>query len=219
MKRRKSTIVAAGIVAAALALTACGGGSDDKSSDKDKIAGAGDSGGKKSASPTASSSDAIKRPEMRLPKDVKETFASWKTGDATKDAVLADAGHAQTAVTYAITKGNADEPALGFYQDGDALVGSAQWVKSIIDSGATYSGTVRYYAPKVSMLGKEAASVVYCSDESKAFNKNRKTNKVTKTPVTKNSYVTYSTRLDKNAKGVWQTTKLASKRGDKTCTP
>ncbi|MGW7085918.1 hypothetical protein ACWGH2_20845 [Streptomyces sp. NPDC054871] len=220
MKRRTLPVAAAFAATAALLLTACGSGGDDKPKDNDKINGA-DQGGetKEPASPSASEGGGAKRPDMTLPKDVTETFANWKTGDATKDAVLADAGHAQTAVTYSITQGNADEPALGFYQDGDALVGSAQWVKSVIDSGSTFHGKVRYFAPKVSLIGKDAASVVYCSDESKAFNKNRKTNKVTKTPVTDNSYVTYSTRLDKNAQGIWQTTKLQSKRGDKTCTP
>ncbi|MFE7210837.1 hypothetical protein ACFU93_12775 [Streptomyces sp. NPDC057611] len=43
---------------------------------------------------------------MTLPGDVKETFEGWKTGDAAKNAVLADAGRAQTAVTYAVTKGD-----------------------------------------------------------------------------------------------------------------
>lgn len=222
MKRRSLPIAAAFAATAALLLTACGSGDDDKSKDNDKISGADQGDGQKESGSSSASEDtgvAAKRPDMTLPKDVTETFANWKTGDATKDAVLADAGRAQTAVTYAITQGDADEPALGFYQDGDALVGSARWVKSVIDSGSTYSGKVRYFAPKLSMLGKDAASLVYCSDESKAFNKDRKTKKVSKSPVTDNSYVTYSTRLDKNAQGIWQTTKLQSKRGDKTCTP
>ncbi|MFI6091371.1 hypothetical protein [Streptomyces sp. NPDC051218] len=222
MKRRTLPVAAALAATAALLLTACGGGDDEKSSDNDKINGADQGSEKKeSGSPSASegSGSAAKRPEMTLPKDVTETFANWKTGDSTKDAVLADAGRAQTAVTFAITQGNADEPALGFYQDGDALVGSAQWVKAIVDSGSTYYGKVRYFAPKLSVIDKDTASLVYCSDESKAFNKNRKTGKVTKTPASDNSYVTYSTRLNKNAQGIWQTTKLQSKRGDKTCTP
>ncbi len=47
---------------------------------------------------------------MTLPEDVEERFEGWKTGDATKDAVLADAGRAQTAVTYAVTKGTPSPP-------------------------------------------------------------------------------------------------------------
>ncbi|MEV0257664.1 hypothetical protein AB0H82_25825 [Streptomyces sp. NPDC050732] len=220
MKRRTMPVTAALAATAALLLTACGSGDDDKPKAEDRIAGA-DQGSKKdkSASPAPSTGTEATRPDMKLPQDVTETFVGWKTGDSLKDAVLADAGRAQTAVTYAVTQGDANEPALGFYQDGQALVGSARWVKSIVDSGSTFSGNVRYFAPKVSMLDKGSAAVVYCSDESKAFNKNRKTKKVTKTPASDQSYVTYSTRLDKNEQGVWQTTRLESKRGDATCTP
>ncbi|MFJ3713570.1 MULTISPECIES: hypothetical protein [unclassified Streptomyces] len=218
MNRRHLSAAAALTAAAALLLTACGS-SDDKPNDK--IAGADSSATAKSPSPSTSVNTpaGATRPDMRLPSDLTESFVGWKTGDAMKDSVLADAGRAQTAVTYAVAQNNADDPALGFYQAGDALVGSAQWVKKVIDSGSTYSGRIRYYMPKINMLGKDAAAVVYCADESKAFNKNRKTNKVTETPPDDNSYVTYSTRLDKNKQGIWQTTKLESKRGDKTCTP
>jgi hypothetical protein len=37
--------------------------------------------------------------------------------------------------------------------------------------------------------------------------------------VTDRSYLLYSTRLEKNAKGVWQTAVLNSERGNKACTP
>ncbi|THC56947.1 hypothetical protein E7X38_11730 [Streptomyces sp. Akac8] len=154
---------------------------------------------------------------MTLPEDVEERFEGWKTGDATKDAVLADAGRAQTAVTYAVTKGDPKSPALSFYQSGTALAGSQDWVKGIVDAGLTYSGSVRYFAPEISVFDKESAGVSYCADESKAYNKDRKTNKVDKTPATDDSFVLYSTRLEKNDEGVWQTTKLESERGNKKC--
>ncbi|MFJ6690116.1 hypothetical protein [Streptomyces sp. NPDC091294] len=215
MKRRSLPVAAALAASAALLLTACGGG-DDKSSDNDKIAGADVSAPATSGSPSASG-DTAERPTMKLPDDVTEAFEGWKTGDTTEDAVMADAGHAQTAVTYAITQGDPESAALGFYQSGTALAGSQDWVKGIVDAGLTYSGTVRYYAPDVSVLDEKTAGVSYCADESKAFNKNRKTQKVDKVPATDQSYVLYSTRLEKNAKGVWQTTKLESERGNKKC--
>jgi hypothetical protein len=199
---------------AALLLTACGS-SDSDSKANDKIAGA-DTGGPASASPSASGG-AVDRPDMTLPKDVTETFEGWKTGDATKDVILADAGRAQTAVTYAVTQGTPNAPALSFYQAGAALAGSQDWVKGIVDSGLTYYGSVRYFAPNISVFNKKSAGVSYCADESQAFNKNRKTNKVDKAPATDDSYVLYSTRLEKNSEGVWQTTKLESERGNKTC--
>ncbi|MFC4464970.1 hypothetical protein ACFPH6_10515 [Streptomyces xiangluensis] len=218
MKRRSLPVAAALAATAALLLTACGSG-DDSSKDNDKIAGADTGDTKTSASPSASASDDAERPAMTLPDDIKETFENWKTGDATKDAILADAGRAQTAVTHAVVKGDPEDPALSFYQAGTALPGSQDWVKSVIDSGSTFTGEVRYYAPDISVLGKNLAGVAFCSDESKAFNKNRETNKVDKTPVSNDSYVLYSTRLEKNDQGVWQTTKLESERGNKKCTP
>jgi hypothetical protein len=156
---------------------------------------------------------------MALPGDVVETFEGWKTGDATQDAVLTDAGRAQTAVTYAVTQGDPESPALSFYQSGTALAGSRDWAKGIVDAGLTYSGTVRYHSPHISVFDKRSAGVSYCADESKAFNKHRATNKVDKAPVTKDAYVLYSTRLEMNREGIWQTTKLESQRGNKTCTP
>ncbi|GGP94325.1 lipoprotein [Streptomyces pseudogriseolus] len=215
MKRRTLPIAVAFAAASALFLAACGG-DDGASGGGDEIAGV--DTGKSTASPTPSRPDVTaERPDMTLPQDVEERFEGWKTGDATKDAVLADAGSAQTAVTYAVTKGDPESPALRFYQSGSALAGSQDWVKGIVDAGLTYSGSVRYFAPEIRVFDKQSAGVSYCADESKAYNKNRKTNKVDKTPATDDSYVLYSTRLEKNDQGVWQTTKLESERGNKKC--
>ncbi|MEV6088583.1 hypothetical protein AB0N39_00615 [Streptomyces cellulosae] len=199
----------------ALLLTGCGG-DDGGSKPGDEIAGADTD--KSTASPSSGAPEvSAERPDMTLPEDVEERFEGWKTGDATKDAVLADAGRAQTAVTYAVTKGDPKSPALSFYQSGTALAGSQDWVKGIVEAGLTYSGSVRYFAPEISVFDKESAGVSYCADESKAYNKDRKTNKVDKTPATDDSFVLYSTRLEKNDEGVWQTTKLESERGNKKC--
>ncbi|MFI5687688.1 hypothetical protein [Streptomyces sp. NPDC051636] len=216
MKRRPLPVAAALAATACLLLAACGGA--DGSKDNDKIAGAGAENSTASASPSTSAGD-DHRPDMTLPSDVKETFEGWKTGDSAKDAILADAGRAQTAVTYAVTRGDPRSPALSFYQTATALAGSQDWVESIVDAGLTYSGSVRYYAARISVFDDKSAGVSYCADESKAFNKNRKTKKVDKVPATSDSYVLYSTRLELNDKGVWQTTKLRSERGNKACTP
>ncbi|MFE7210836.1 hypothetical protein ACFU93_12770 [Streptomyces sp. NPDC057611] len=68
------------------------------------------------------------------------------------------------------------------------------------------------------MFNEKSAGVSYCADKNKAFSKNRKTQKVDRVPPTDDSYVLYSTRLELNDKGVWQTTKVESQRGDKACT-
>ncbi|MEU6608145.1 hypothetical protein ABZ922_24295 [Streptomyces shenzhenensis] len=215
MKRRPLPIAAALAAAAAFLLTACG--SSDDSKDNDKIAGAETSGTTASASPSASGS--ADRPEITLPDDLKDTFEGWKTGDATEDAVLADVAQRVDATNYAITQGDVDLPALSFYYSGTALADAKDWVQSIAKDGYSITGTNRYYNAKIEVFDSASAGVVYCEDQGKAYAKDRKTNKVHKTEVTNDSYVLYSTRVEKNEQGVWQTTKLTSQRGHKSCTP
>ncbi|RMB82212.1 hypothetical protein [Streptomyces shenzhenensis] len=215
MKRRPLPIAAALAAAAAFLLTACG--SSDDSKDNDKIAGA--DSGSSSASTSPSASGSADRPKITLPDDLKDTFEGWKTGDATEDAVLADVAQRVDATNYAITQGNVDLPALSFYYRGTALADAKDWVQSIAKDGYSITGTNRYYNAKIEVFDSSSAGVVYCEDQGKAYAKDRKTNKVHKTEVTNNSYVLYSTRVEKNEQGVWQTTKLTSQRGHKSCTP
>ncbi|MFI1484592.1 hypothetical protein [Streptomyces sp. NPDC020747] len=217
MKRRTLPVATALAATAALLLTACGSG-DDKSSDNEKIAGA-DTGDEKSASPSVNASDDVERPNLSLPEDVEEVFEDWKTGDDSKDSVLTDAGHSMTAIERAITDGDAKSPALSFYYEGEALVGAAKWVQTFVDHNATISGVTRYYAPEVTLSGKSTAAVTLCADESKVFNKDRKTKKSDRSAPTDDSYVYYVSRLKLNPKKVWVTTEVVSKRGSEKCTP
>ncbi|MGI3201850.1 hypothetical protein ACRJ4W_32465 [Streptomyces sp. GLT-R25] len=216
MKRRTLPVAAALAATAALLLTACGG--DDKSDDGDKIAGA-DQASKESASPSAEASDAVERPTVTLPKDVSNVFESWKTGDATKDAALADVTRRINATDASITAGEPDSEAIKFYYKGDALIDAVEWVQGYKKDGKSITGTTRYFNPEIKIADKDTAAVAYCSDESKAYDKDRKTDKADKTTVTKNSYVTYSARVQKNDQGVWQTTSLLSERGNAKCAP
>ncbi|MFD5538211.1 hypothetical protein ACFWIJ_10250 [Streptomyces sp. NPDC127079] len=181
-----------------------------------KIAGA-DTGASASASPSASASVAAGRPKITLPSDVTDKYEDWKTGDAAKDAVLADTAARIDATNDAILRGDTGAPGLSFYYRDKALSDAVAWVQAYLDANLSFTGATRYYEPKVTMSGGGTASVVYCSDESKGFNKNRKTGKVDKSSSAQSPYVLYNTRLAKNGKGVWQTTNLISKRGDKTC--
>ncbi|MEU6255331.1 hypothetical protein [Streptomyces sp. NPDC047043] len=215
MKRRTLPAAAALAATAALLLTACGSG-DDSSKANDKIAGAG-TGSPTSASPSASASSAAGRPQIKLPSDVTDKYENWKTGDATEDAVLADTAQRIDATNDAILRGDTSAPGLSFYYRDKALTDAVAWVQAYVKADLSFTGTTRYYAPKVTLSGKSTASVVYCSDESKGFNKNRKTNKVDRTPSKESPYVLYNTRLEKDKQGVWQTSNLVSKRGAKTC--
>ncbi|MGX1251005.1 hypothetical protein RKD48_003516 [Streptomyces ambofaciens] len=217
VKRRSLPVATVLAATAALVLTACGSGGDEAEGN-DKIVGA-DTGSSSSetTTPGATASDSVNRPDITLPKGVEDVFESWKTGDPAKDAVLSDAARAQTAMNHAITEGETDTPGLTFYYDGKALTTSVKWVQKWLSAGLTYTGTTRYFDPKVELFDKKSAGVSFCADETTAYNKDRKTGKVDKAPATNDSYVLYNTRLEKNEQGVWQTTDGTSVRGSDAC--
>ncbi|MGW6012277.1 hypothetical protein [Streptomyces sp. NPDC055210] len=205
-------------VAAALTLSACGGDSDSEGKGKsnDRIAGA-DAGTEASKTPGDSASPAVDRPTVELPSDIVDKYEDWQTGDDVEDAVLTDTAGRIDATNDAIVRGDASAPGLPFYYRDKALSGAVEWVQEYQDANLSFTGTTRYFDPKVTLRGSTSAAVVYCADESKGFNKDRKTGKVDRTPSDESPYVLYDTRLEKSDKGVWQTTVLTSKRGDKTC--
>jgi hypothetical protein len=209
-------IAAAFAATAALLLTACGSG-DDSSKSNDNIAGADTGKAATSAPPSASASGPADRPKITFPDGVENKFESWKTGDPAKDAVLSDVTQTVNAVDDAILRGDTNSSTLAYYRKGKALVSAQKWVLAWLDEDLTWTGVTRYFNPKVKVADSDTAAVVYCADESKAYNKNRKTGTVDKTPSDESPYVTYSTQLKKNSNGVWQTTEVLSKRGDKTC--
>ncbi|MGW5633888.1 hypothetical protein [Streptomyces sp. NPDC003832] len=216
---RRPTVLLALTAAAVLTLSACG--SDDDSPEakgNGKDAGA-ETGGEKSPSPTAEASNSGGRPEITFPSDAKNVFEDQKTGDAAKDAVLADSALSVNSVDEAIFEGDTGTEALGFYNTGKALESSITFAQQYIDGGDTWVGVTRYFGYKVTLSGSDKAYVSYCSDESKSYIKDRKTGKVDKSPATADSYVLYNTSLTKNGKGVWQTTNIASNGGDKACLP
>lgn len=88
----------------------------------------------------------------------------------------------------------------------------------IVDDGKSITGSVRFYNPDLVKVDTDTAALAYCADESKAFDKDRKTNKAEQNAVTKDSYVAYNTRVERNAQGIWQTTNLLSDRGNAKCT-
>ncbi|MFK0155448.1 hypothetical protein ACIQVL_42755 [Streptomyces sp. NPDC090499] len=216
--RRLLTTATAGVTAALL-LAGCGGGGGDKSDSNGKIAGA-DTGAPTSASPSASASAVESgRPKITLPSDVTLTFEGGQTGDAVKDAVLADGAERARAEDAAITGTDPKGEGLAYYNTGKALEATLSWVAQFKKANVTITGVVRYFDRKVTLRSKTSAILTFCGDESKGFSKNKKTGKINKTPVNKDSYVSYNTRLDRNSDGVWQTSQIISIRGAAQCQP
>ncbi|WP_371101410.1 hypothetical protein [Streptomyces sp. PU_AKi4] len=219
MTRRPTLLAALALTAtAALTLSACGSDDDSPTKDNDKIAGA-DTGGEKSASPTPSASDSGGRPKITFPSDAKNVFEYQKTGDAAKDAALADSTLTVNAVDEAIFEADTGTEALGFYITDKALSSYITYVQKYIDDGETWVGETRYFKYKVTLSGEQKAYVTYCSDESKSYIKDKKTGEVDRSPATERSYVLYNTSLTKNSDGIWQTTDVVSDRGSKACQP
>ncbi|MFJ1972411.1 hypothetical protein ACIO93_27440 [Streptomyces sp. NPDC087903] len=218
MNRRPILLAAAALTAvAALSLSACGS-DDDSSKGNDKIAGA-DAGNEKTASASASPSDSVKRPGIKLPSDVKLTFTPEETGDPVKDAVLRDNAEFARALDAAIVAQNPRLPALEFYTEGEGASAAQKWVQQYKDAGWTVTGTVRFFNRAVKMKSETSAAIGYCGDESKGYSKVIKSGELTGTKVNKDSYVAYSVQVAKNKQGVWQLVKITSARGAAGCQP
>ncbi|WUH93645.1 hypothetical protein OG900_28390 [Streptomyces sp. NBC_00433] len=207
-------------VSAALLLSACGGGSKDDG----KIKNVGTATpATTAAAPTGSASPSatgVPRPAITsFPADAKDVFEGGSTGDATKDAILADNQQWVMALDDAIFQGTAATKALGFYTAGTANDTATRYVSGYLSKNYTWTGTVRFFDRKATILGTGHAAVIYCSDESKAFLKDRKSGKIDNTPTTSDSYVLYNTDLKRNAQGVWQTDGMLQNRGAKQCQP
>ncbi|MFJ4242119.1 hypothetical protein ACIP17_16090 [Streptomyces iakyrus] len=219
MNRRSTRLAVLTLTAAAaLTLSACGSDDGSKGRDSDRIAGA-DTEDKASPSTGPSEPGRTGRPKIYLPSDVTYEFQWKKTGDAPKDAVLHDAEQRIRAVDMAIAKQDPLDKGYRFYSEGAAAAESQKYIKEFVDHKARTTGLTRYYNESLTIRDDGTAALVYCEDQSKAFNKFLKTGKTDVTPVTKDSYVVYAGTLRKNDKGVWVTERLISQRGSAKCQP
>jgi hypothetical protein len=218
MRTRTTTAAATALTAAvALLLTGCGGSDSSDTKDSDKIAGA-DSGSGASKPSASATSDDIERPEIKLPSDVENVFEGGTTGDPVKDAVLADNERRINSIDEAITVNAKKYPALKFYSKGDALVSAASYIMSFRDENRSFTGKTRYYEREVTIHKAGAASVTYCMDATQTYPKDGTTGKVDRSvKASPSDYVFYNTRLEKNSKGVWQTTTVSSTEAAKRC--
>ena len=182
-----------------LLLSGCG--SDSKKTDKiqDSQSGSPPTSAPVTTSPTAT--PAAGRPTITFPSYAKNVFEDQSTGNAQKDAILADNAQWVDSMDDAIFQGTAKTKALGYYSTGKGLELALTYVNGYIKDGSKWAGTTRFFDRKATVLGGGTASVVYCSDESKSYITNPK--KPTKhTPTSADSYVLYNAHMKKNAQGV-----------------
>jgi hypothetical protein len=212
----KTLTITATVISAALALTACGSGSGSGSGSKNSIKGAQSGSPSPSASTNADPAN-VKRPDVTLPKGLKMVFEHVNTSDPVQEAVLLDNEDLTKAIDMAIAEGRPNEPALSFYASGSALKQAQEFVTAYTSKGMVTVGTLRYYDRKTTINSDGTATISYCEDQSKAFDKNLVTGKVDVTPVNKDSYFSYHGQMQKNDKGIWVTKQMSSQQGASAC--
>ena len=209
-RRALTTPAAAFATAAALLLTACGGG-DDSSSDDTKEAGT------SSPSPAASKSSAapgVERPVIKLPSSFRLTFENWTSSDSVEQAVLDDGKEQLRAGYAAIIENDPDSRNRAFYDTKNGFLQSQQWIRTYTDKNLTVIGKLPAFDPKVTLAkDKAAASLSYCTNESKASTRNRRTGEVKGNPAGTDPEVFYVISMGRNAQGVWQAVSARSERG------
>ncbi|MFB7652002.1 MULTISPECIES: hypothetical protein [unclassified Streptomyces] len=203
MARSALTMTAATLTAtAAVLLTACGESGDGSSPDDIKQAG---------SHPTPSG---VERPVIKLPSSFQLTFADWRSSDAQQQAVLHDAKEELRAGYAAIIANDPDSSAVSFYDTESGRAQSKKWIKSYTDKNVTVIGKLPVFDPKVTLLDNgTTASLAYCTDESDARTKHRKTGKVEGNPPDMDPEVYYLVTLRKSSEGVWQNSSVRSERG------
>ncbi|WP_405821624.1 hypothetical protein OG241_36700 [Streptomyces sp. NBC_01390] len=218
--RRSLPAAVALVASASLLLTACGG-DDSGSKDNDKIAGA-DTGSETSASSTATapastSAASTDQPKIELPSDLTYSFEWPETGNKDKDAVLNNSKQFIKAVDMAIAEQDPLHKAYLYYSEGDAAAGSEKFIRWFVDHKSRITGTKRYFDAKVNVNSDGTAGLVYCEDQSKAYDKSLETGETDVTAPSKDSYVLYSSRLRANESDIWITETLTSQRGSSVC--
>ena len=213
---RRRTAVAGLLAALAVSVTGCSSDSGDSSAN-DKIKGA-DSSESASASPSASASADKNAPSFGLPSDITVTVDRKSTGDGVKDAVLRDLAYSAQARLEAFAKGNGQTANLNRYFAGYARTYWINRVAELKKEGLTLTGHYRYFDFEVTDIanGKTAAAR-YCEDQSKAYGKVIKTQKVQVTKPSDKDFILNTFQVAKDSAGDWQVTQESWKKGDASC--
>ncbi|MGY5057744.1 hypothetical protein ACWDFR_27325 [Streptomyces sp. 900105755] len=217
VKRRTMPVAAALAATAALLLTACGGGSDGSKGNNDKIAGAGTEAST-SPSPSASAPADKNAPTFAFPSDITVTVDRESTGDAAKDAALRDLAYAAEARLEAFAKGNGQTSNLNRYFAGYARTYWIDRVAELKKEGLTVTGHYRYFGFEVTDISNsKTVAVRYCEDQSKAYGKVIKTQKVQVTKPSDKDFILNTLQVAKDSAGDWQVTRQSWKKGDASC--
>ncbi|MCX4558710.1 hypothetical protein OHA02_21260 [Streptomyces phaeochromogenes] len=213
MKRRSLPVAAALAATAALLLTACGGG-DDKSSDNDKIAGADQGAEKPEKSAEPSGAPAEDKPDgvdVSLPADMDLVFDWDKPKDKNEAAAMDDAANFIRAIYRGVDKRTSKDAAVIAYSTGEGLRYAKTQIDSRVDGGWTATGTRRHYqATTRSAPNGNSVEVAFCTDSSKFYGKEIKTEKILKSKPSIADFDYFKIVMVKfpTGEGLWQASKV-----------
>jgi hypothetical protein len=217
--------LAVGVLSAALLLTAVTACSSDSESDEE-IEGAQTGGEETPAEDDAETpepdpvptDDGIERPEINVADDLEMVFEDESTGDPVEDAILRDSEWQVKAVYEVLTTHNWEDSSISFYTQRDALVREMDLVESVLDEGHASAGVMRYFNREVTTLeGQDAAIVTYCRDFSEVYTTDFETGEVIEEADSDAQPTLYTTRVEQNNAGVWQTVSKESERESPEC--
>ncbi|MCX5604440.1 hypothetical protein AB0H92_31365 [Streptomyces phaeochromogenes] len=213
MKRRSLPVAAALAATAALLLTACGSG-DDKSSDNDKIAGADQGAEKPEKSAEPSGAPAEDKPDgvdVSLPADMDLVFDWNKPKDKNEAAAMDDAANFIRAIYRGVDKRTSKDAAVTAYSTGEGLRYAKTQIDSRVDGGWTATGTRRHYqATTRSAPNGNSVEVAFCTDSSKFYGKEVKTEKILKSKPSIADFDYFKIVMVKfpTGEGLWQASKV-----------
>jgi hypothetical protein len=161
--------------------------------------------------------DGIDRPEIDLGDAYENVYADEYTGDPVKDAILRDSEGFQDAVAEAILHFETDRPALRFYLADDALEQTMRLMQRVIDGGKSSTGTARYYNREVSVFDETSGAVVFCRDFTQVATTDFESGEVVEEADAEALPSIYTTRVEKNELGVWQTVSYTLEREAEEC--
>ncbi len=218
--KRVTVPAAACAISAALLLTGCGS-SKTAAPAAPGITGAQSASAAPSASPSASPS-ATPAPTAVLPAGFTIQVDGGPTGDPVKDAVLAANLSYYRAVFQAVGKQNADDSLYQLWTGQETVLVNARqstekYIQAFISGGDSIYGTLRVYDRNVTLTSASKASLTWCEDQTKTFDKVVATGKVLYNAPSRASYTYYRSTLWKNSAGRWITVWISGLQGDSRC--
>ncbi|TGB06026.1 hypothetical protein [Streptomyces sp. MZ04] len=153
---------------------------------------------------------------------VRLVFEKSELTDPDQAAALNDAQNYARSTVYGIVEQDPEDAAYKFYSEyqGPAFKYAKDQIKKNVDAGYTVTGEQHFSGTKVEVVkNKKSAVVSFCSDATKFFSKEVKTEKVHRTKPSVRDFASWEilmTASDSN-KGLWRAKQAQVRDGAEEC--